>query len=139
MKFKSAILFLFLIVISCSTVNLPDHLKNDISTSGALGDNCFQAVIKHTPDKNAHSLYERRLSAFLKAKEQLFSNSESQILDFYQKSKGLEGDAPENLKVFAKEISRKGVIEQEFYLPDDSVVLIYRIYEKDLKNKILSY
>ncbi|HOK01921.1 MAG TPA: hypothetical protein PKX79_04080 [Spirochaetota bacterium] len=128
-----------LLLFSCSTTQLPDNLQNDFKTSGALGDNCFQAVIKYHPDKNAQSLHDRRLSAFIKAKENLLTEAENQIINFYIKTKNSDGNYSKQLKDFAEDISKSGKIEQEFYLPDDSVVLIYRIYKDGIKEKILSF
>lgn len=126
----------------CATTQLPEPYASDFSTSGPLGEDCFQAIIKMEPDKDAISMHERRESAFIKAKKNLYSETEKQIISYSissRKDKGTVSDADEaEIKKLAASYAESGKLEQEFYLIDDSAVLIFRIYKKGIKNEILS-
>ncbi len=141
--FKSVLLFAILsIYAGCTSVNLAEPYASDFTTSGPLGDDCFQVVIKVEPDKDAVTMHERRESAFIKAKKMIYSEAEKQISSYYYSAgKDAATDQPgddSGIKKAAASYSGSGKLEQEFYLSDDSVVLIYRIYKKGIKNDILS-
>lgn len=143
MKFFYSALLLasFIIFSGCGTMQLPEPYASDFSTSGPLGDDCFQVVVKMVPDKDALTMHERRESAFIKAKKNIHSEAEKQIISYILASHN-NGTAltseDSTIKKMASSYAGSGKLEQEFYLIDDSVVLIYRIYKKGIKNKILS-
>ena len=143
MKFFYSALLLasFIIFSGCGTMQLPEPYASDFSTSGPLGDDCFQVVVKMVPDKDALTMHERRESAFIKAKKNIHSEVEKQIISYILASHN-NGTAltseDSTIKKMASSYAGSGKLEQEFYLIDDSVVLIYRIYKKGIKNEILS-
>lgn len=126
----------------CSTVKLPEPYASDFTTSGPLGEDCFQIVVKMEPDNDAVTMHERRESAFIKAKKNIYTEAEKQIISYCMSSHkdGGTGHEPDEaaIKKLAASYAGSGKLEQEFYLIDDSVVLIYRIYKKGIKNEFLS-
>lgn len=141
--FHSAIILAAVIFLSgCATTQLPEPYASDFSTSGPLGEDCFQVIIKIEPDKDAVSMLERRESAFIKAKKNIFSEAEKQIISYSllsRKENGAVSEADEEgIKKMAAAYAESGKLEHEFYLIDDSVVLIYRIYKKGIKNEFLA-
>jgi len=140
--FYSAIIISAALFLSgCSTSQLHEPYASDFSTSGLLGDDCFQVIIKMEPDKEAISMHERRESAFIKAKKNIYSEAEKQIISYSllsRKDNGTVSEADDAaIKKMAASYAESGKLEQEFYLIDDSAVLIYRIYKKGIKNEIL--
>lgn len=125
----------------CSSINLAEPYASDFSTSGPLGDDCFQVVIKVEPEKDAVTMHERRESAFIKAKKNIYSEAERQIVSYYlSQNGGVAADelANSGIRKKAASYADSGKLEHEFYLNDDSVVLIYRIYKKGIKDDILN-
>ncbi len=128
-------------ITGCSTTKLPAQYESDFSTSGVLGNDCFQVIIKMEPEKNSKTMHDRRISAYIKAKENIINEAEKQIISYYTslvKAVKDENIGSDKIKKRAADYARKGKLEQEFYLDDDSVILIYRIYKKDIKNEILN-
>ena len=80
--------------------------------------------------------------AFIKAKKNIYSEAEKQITGFCITSREEKGSVSESDKAEIQKIAasyaKSGKPEQEFYLIDDSVVLIYRIYKKGIKNEFLN-
>lgn len=140
---KSVLVFMILTLsVGCTSVNLTEPYASDFTTSGPLGEDCFQVLIKVEPDKDAVTMHERRESAFIKAKKIIYSEAENQIIKYYDSVKkdtasDQQGD-DSGIKKAASSYAGSGKLEQEFYLGDDSVVLIYRIYKKGIKSDILS-
>jgi len=139
-----AVVFAIIISISgCKSYELPEPYKSDFTTSGPLGEDCFQAVIKMEPDKGTETMYSRRESAFIKAKKNILTETEQQIFNYYAAFRSNQDVeiSPENRKLLSEKflkIAETGKIDHEFYLNDDSIVLIYRIYKKGIKSGIIS-
>jgi len=137
-------LILFLIFIcSCRSYNLEDTQKHNYTTSGALSDDCFQVIITARPEGNLKTMADQRENAFIKAKASIVPETEKQIMTYYTSNKtmAIENLQQENinmLKKRASEYSKSGIIEQEYYLIDNSAVLVYRIFKKGIKNEILN-
>jgi hypothetical protein len=141
--FYSAIIITAALFLSgCGTIQLPEPYASDFSTSGTLGEDCFQVVIKMEPDKDAASMYERRQSAYIKARKDVYTEAEKQIISYCLSARtetGTLSEADESgIKKIAADYAESGKLEQEFYLIDDSVVLIYRIHKKGIKNEFLA-
>ena len=130
-------------IAGCRSYELAEPYKSDFTTSGPLGEDCFQAVIKMQPDKDTETMHSRRESAFIKAKKNLLAEAGQQIYNYYASCKGSQdaGLAEATRDKLADKFTRiaeDGIIEEEFYLNDDSIVLIYRIYKKGIKSGIIS-
>jgi len=142
--------FLILIILpacflfsSCSSNELKGNLKQDFKTSGALGDNCFQVIISAMPDDELKTMAEQRENAFIKAKNSIVPETERQIFAYYStvKSTDMNTLPQEKLTLLKKKsasYSKKGIIEQEYYLIDNSAVLVYRILDNGIINEILN-
>lgn len=135
---SAAVLF----ITGCGTTQLTEPYASDFSTSGPLGENCFQVIIKMEPDKDASSMYEKRQSAYIKAKKNIPVEAEKQIIAYSLLSRDDKDAVSESdtaaIKKRAAAYADSGKLEHEFYLIDDSVVLIYRIYKKNIKNEFLA-
>ncbi len=143
---KLLILIIFpvcLLFCSCSSNGLKGNLKHDFKTSGALGDDCFQVIIPAMPDYELKTMAEQRESAFIKAKNSIVSETERQILAYYSTVKSIDTNTlPQEKSILLKKksasYSKKGIIEQEYYLIDNSAVLVYRILDNDIINEIIN-
>lgn len=141
--FYSALLLAAIIFMTgCSTIKLPEPYASDFTTSGPLGEDCFQVVVKMEPDRDAVTMHERRESAFIKARKIIYTEAERQIAEYCLASRKNSETVQESdesaIKKIAASYAGSGKLEQEFYLIDDSVVLIYRIYKKGIKNEFLN-
>jgi hypothetical protein len=143
---KNLTIFLIILtctVYSCRSNELKGNLKYDFTTSGALGDDCFQVIISASPDTELKTMAEQRENAFIKAKNSISSETERQMLDFYLSSKSIKPDnipleTVNSLKKKSGAYSKKGIIEQEYYQMDNTVILVYRIFKNGIKNEILN-
>lgn len=130
-------------VFSCRTHELKEPYKYDFTTIGPLTDDCFQVIITVQPEREFKTMADQRENAFIKAKNSIPSETEKQVLSYYSVSKsvGLDSIPEETVKILkekAYSYSKIGIIEQEYYLIDNSAVLIYRIYKTGIKNEILN-
>jgi len=137
------VLYACFLLCSCSSNELKGNLKQDFKTSGALGENCFQVIISAMPDNELKSMAEQRENAFIKAKNNIISETERQILAYYSTVKSIDmNNLPQEklnlLKKKSASYSKKGIIEQEYYLIDNSAVLVYRVFDNGIKNEILN-
>ena len=144
--FYPAIIFAVALITAaagCRSYELAEPYKSDFTTSGPLGEDCFQAVIKMQPDKGTETMHSRRESAFIKAKKNILAEAGQQIYNYYASCKagqdaGMAEATRGKLTDKFSQLAEEGIIEQEFYLNDDSIVLIYRIYKKGIKSGIIS-
>lgn len=132
-----------LLIYSCKSNELKEPYKYNYVTTGALTDDCFQVIITTPPDRELKTMADQRENAFIKAKNSIPLETEKQVLSYYTNDKAVNiNSIPENILKKLKEIagaySKLGTIEQEFYLIDNSAVLIYRIYKTGIKNEILN-
>jgi hypothetical protein len=143
---KKSTIFLIILtctIYSCRSNELKENQKYDFTTSGTLGEDCFQVIISASPDSDLRTMAEQRENAFIKAKNSILSETEKQILAYYLSAKTLSQDniPPETLNSLKKKsavYSKKGAIEQEYYLMDNTVILVYRIFNNGIKNQILN-
>jgi hypothetical protein len=131
------------ILLSCTPSELKEPMKSDYRTSGALGDDYFQVIITYHPDKEFKTMADQRENSFIKTKNNIISETEKQILDYYlaQKSLNVSDIQPDRLNMLKenfKAYAKYGNIDQEYYLADNSAVLVYRIYKKGIKQQILN-
>lgn len=143
MKKLILITSLALILSSCLSHELKEPYKSDFSTSGTLTDDCFQVIITTAPDKNLKIMSEQRANSLKKARNNIKDETERQITSFYTTSKSLTSDGlPDDKMIIIKTKSDKytesGKVEYEYFLIDNSAVLIFRIFKKGIKNEILN-
>jgi hypothetical protein len=141
-------LSIFLIILtftfySCISNELKGSLKNDFTTSGTLGEDCFQVIITASPDADLKTMTEQRENAFIKAKSSIFAVTEQQILSYYLTANGgkVENLPQEKIDYLKKKFSaysKQGIIEQEYYLIDNTAILVYRIFNNGIKKEILN-
>lgn len=143
---KRSIIFLILLsllIYSCRSNELREPQKYDYTTSGALTDDCFQVIITMTPDREFKTMADQRENAFIKAKDRIPAETEKQIKEFYAAGNSINiADMPQDkvnlLKEKSETYSKQGIIDQEYYLIDNSAVLVYRIFKNGIKSEILS-
>jgi len=138
-----SLILLSLLIYSCRSNELKEPQKYDYITSGALTDDCFQIIITIPPDREFRTMADQRENAFIKAKDSIPAETEKQIIDFYASDKAINiNDLPEEKINILKEksivYSKQGIIDQEYYLIDNSAVLVYRIFKNGIKNEILN-
>lgn len=137
------LIFLSLLIYSCRSNELREPQKYDYTTSGALTDDCFQVIITVPPDREFKTMADQRENAFIKAKDSIPAETEKQIIAFYAAGYSINiTDMPQDkvnlLQKKSESYSKQGIIDQEYYLIDNSAVLVYRIFKNGIKNEILS-
>lgn len=142
---KNIILLLVIVSMlnSCSSGQLKEPMRSDYTTSGILADDYFQAIITYPPDKEFKTMAGQRENSFIKAKNNLIAETEKQILLYYISQKkininDIQTETMSRLKEKFMEYAKDGNIDQEYYLPDNSTVLVYRIHKTGIKQKILN-
>jgi len=137
------LILLSLLVYSCRSNELREPQKYDYTTSGALTDDCFQVIITVPPDREFKTMADQRENAFIKAQDSIPAETEKQIIAFYTAANSINiTDLPQDkvnlLKEKSETYSKHGIIDQEYYLIDNSAVLVYRIYKNGIRNEILN-
>ena len=138
-----SLIFVFLTFLSCASYPVPEDLKYNYSINGPLTDDVFQVIIHGKPSTDSLTQFEQRESSFMSAKNILKDECVNQIMTFYCKETGtveslLTPEKISSLKTRFHEIASRAVVEQEYYLHDNSVVFVVRIYSTGLKSKILN-
>lgn len=141
---KTAYIFLLCLVVSCATYKIPDKYKNDFTTRGPLTTDVFQIIIEKNPDNGLKTQSEKRESSYINARKSIIQESVKQLFSYYYEQKKTdEASTPsEKVSLLKKKftsLAEYAVIEQEYYLQDNSVILVLRIYKDDIANKILNY
>ena len=143
MKRTLILLVTVFILNSCSSGGLKEPMRSDYTTSGALSDDYFQVIIAFTPDRDYKTMADQRENSFIKAKNNIPAETERQILEYYISQKNIkpsdiQADKLELLKKTFRSYAKDGNIDQEYYLADNSTVLVYRIHKTGIKQKILN-
>lgn len=130
--------------VSCTSYRIPENVRYDFTTRGPVTDDVFQVIVTAKPGINTLTQHEQRESAFISAKNNVTDECISQMLRYYLSEKKIdESSLPADklilLKSVFKDFASDAVIEQEYYMPDNSVVFIVRIYSAGIKSKILNY
>ena len=126
-------LMLLFIFSSCVSHDLKEPYKSNFTTSGALTDDCFQVIITTPPDKNLKIMADQRENSLMKAKNIIKDETEKQIISYYLSSKSINNDnltedKSNIIKIKALKYVEYGKIEHEYFLIDNSVVIIFRIF-----------
>jgi len=142
-KSVSISLLMILFISSCMSNELKEPQKYNYTSSGALTDDCFQVIITTPPDRDLKTMVEQRENAFIKAKDSIISETEKQILLYYSLNNSISIDSisPGIIKALKEKsniYSKNGIIDQEYYLSDNSAVLVYRVFKNGIKNEILN-
>ncbi len=138
-----SLIIITLFVYSCRSNELREPQKFDYTTSGALTDDCFQVIVTVAPDRELKTMADQRENAFIKAKDSIPTETEKQVMEFYAAGNSLNIaelslEKINILKVKSETYSKQGIIDQEYYLIDNSAVLVYRIFKNGIKNDILN-
>ena len=146
---RKGVFFIILITLlwslySCASYSVPENVRYDFTLRGPLTDDVFQVIVTAKPERDAVTQHEQRESAFITAKEHVTEECIRLIMQYYITEKKLdESSIPADKMIMLKnnfnEITEDAVIEQEYYLPDNSVVFVVRIYSAGIKSKILNY
>lgn len=123
------------------------HGENNFTAEGFINSGCFQAIVKSEPADISIGLVNQRESAFFVARKKIAETAmESLVLycvNSSLKRQGIQNDKIKNMgaaESYARtELSRyrdAGSIAAEYYLEDNSVVLVYRIREAGMKNRL---
>ncbi len=139
--------FLFTLIftfLSCTSYRIPENVRYDFTSRGPITDDVFQVIITAKPGANSLTQHEQRESAFISAKWSVTDECISQMLRYYLSEKKIDETLiPAEKMVFLKKrfqaLSTQAIIEQEYYMPDNSIVFIVRIYSTGIKDKILNY
>lgn len=147
---KSALIVLSAAILTfaggCSS-GMKTSEKNDFSTEGFIADSCYQVIVRVHPDASAQGLVAQRDSAYIQAKKVLRDRAESSLLEYcvniklpQNNASSVETGNKDSIRTFySTEIIRyrdKGSIAAEYYLEDNSVVIVYRIMEPGMKNRL---
>ena len=138
------LLTLFFSYASCKSYRIPEDVRYDFTTQGPITDDVFQVIITAKPGINFLTQHEQRESAFITATSNITEECISQIMKYYLSEKktdelSIPSDKIIFLKNLFKDLASDAVVEQEYYMPDNSVVFVVRIYSVGIKNKILYY
>lgn len=123
---------------------MPENVRYDFTTRGPVTDDVFQVIVSAKPGLNTLTQHEQRESAFISAKNNVTDECINQIFKYYLSEKKIdESSLPADKIVLLKRVfndfASDAVIEQEYYMPDNSVVFVVRIYSAGIKSKILNY
>jgi hypothetical protein len=120
-----------------------NKLHNDFKTEGFLDRDHFQIIIKGIPEKGLKGLVAERESALNSAKaamnEKITGSLVKYILDYnIIKLKIKPGDiqnpdeVKKNLTSGVQQFVASGYTAYEYYNPDNSAVLVYRVFKEEL-------
>ena len=89
---------------SCRSNDLKGNLKYDYTTSGALGEDCFQVIITAMPENELKTMTDQRENAFIKAKNSITAETEKQMIAYYSaaNSAGPETLSGDNVNLVKK-------------------------------------
>jgi hypothetical protein len=140
------IIFLLLFISGCLNKNIK---ISDFKTDGFLNNNIFQIILNIKPDDSKKGLIEKRESAYFKAKKNLHFIITDKIAEYsinFNKNKFSIKIDSKNLEKYKKkiyinfkDIYKKGYIVEEFYDDRQNLTFVYRIQEKNLKNRIEAF
>ena len=123
---------------------MPDNVRYDFTTKGPLTDDVFQVIVSAAADDKSETQCEQRESAYSTGKRNITAECINQLINYYCSGNkidesSLPSDKLTALKINFSAFAENAVVEQEYYLPDNSVVFVVRIYSTGIKNKILNY
>lgn len=129
---------------ACNSYRLPEDVRYEFTTQGPITDNVFQVIVTAKPLINTLTQHEQRESAFISAKSNVTEECINQMMKYYFSEKNIsessiQTDKLDFLKDKFKKLASDAVVEQEYYMPDNSVVFVVRIYSSGIKSKILNY
>lgn len=129
---------------ACNSYRLPDDVRYEFTAQGPVTDDVFQVIVTAKPGIHTLTQHEQRESAFISAKSNVTEECINQIMKYYFSKKNISESSiqPDKLDILKnkfRQLASGAVIEQEYYMPDNSVVFVVRIYSSGIKNKILNY
>lgn len=135
--------FLILITIilsSCSPFGLREPVKSDYFSEGPLNSHVFQVVIRETPDKKRKndSIVREREQVYLKVKSNLKERFTERLYSYVAaQNKKLTKDKKFYLN-YLEQYYKDTKTVQEYYLNDNTLVLVLRTYNLNIKKDLLS-
>lgn len=113
-----------------------------------MNQHCFQVLVTGKPGKEEASLIDSREDAFYEAKSNIKNQTRNTLKEYILKNncKSLKNvkKIPDELLTKSQfiqkldEIIKSGTIVQEYYKKDNSAILVFRIVQKNLKNRLNS-
>lgn len=132
----------------CSASLLEKQEASDFFSEGFLNQHCFQVLVTGKPGKEEASLIDSREDAFYEAKSNIKNQTRNTLKEYILKNncKSLKNvkKIPDELLTKSQfiqkldEIIKSGTIVQEYYKKDNSAILVFRIVQKNLKNRLNS-
>ncbi len=141
------------LILFCSAGCLPSLLSKEEASNyfseGFISPHCYQVLINKKPANKTSGLINSRESAYFQAKSEIQRQSERSLVDYFLKEtcriseRQKDPDSIKNIDLahFQKQTNKyldSGRIVEEYYKKDKSVVLVYRITERNLQKKIAS-
>lgn len=152
MKQKILLLITLTFLVQGCTLFQPKDIDHpNILDEGFITDNLFQIKVSYPPDSDAMTMIDKRESSFFKAKRNMRENAIKKMsqycISYNLKKNGLTtrsqlkltDEMMKSLEENLRELSSEGFIAQEYYLEDNSAVLLFRICRNDLKQEIESF
>jgi hypothetical protein len=130
----------FVLMILFSLVSCQRRFEyEDLSTNGFINDGCYQAIVEIKPALENSSLVKMRNSVSsvseLEIEEAVYKN----IYDYYAKNIAYYSRNKGNKNIIRsrlREYVRDGSVAHKYYSENKGLILIYRIYRKELKREM---
>ena len=136
-------LFIFVIyLLSCAhDETYIKSLSSDITTQGFLNDNCYQCIITAKPDSGIEGLVASRESAHINLVKSLDQQCYKSLINVVQQLQGklvTDSNLQQCLIQQLKPYVKNKVIVVTYFNEDYSKTAVVRIYENDLKKKLIA-
>ena len=109
----------------------------NFTDEGFISDNEFQVILKGFPDKKTKTMVAQRETARASAAALVEDVPVSKLAEHICATTQYAG-FPETIKLFQK-YKKYGYIYEEFYLIDNSIMIVYRFRKSGLKKDIESF
>lgn len=133
---SAAVLALLILTVSACAGTGAKQQPADFTNDGFLNDDNFQVIVRGRPDKTAKGLVEQRESARTNASFYLEKAALSRLAQYIcGADKTILFD---NTVQLLNDYLKYGSIYEEYYLPDNSIILVYRFSKSGLRKDITS-
>ena len=150
--FSIAVITVFFFISLNCTIKYYDTNKliNDYTTDGFLDTDHYQVIVKGKPDADAKGLVAARESSLNDAKSRIEDTVLNNLVEYnyqyYLDKLNIKDEKKIQNVQYVKQDLRKqmlqfysfGYIAFEYYNPDNSAVIVYRIFKDNLLKKIES-
>jgi hypothetical protein len=136
-NYKNILAALFMMqFLSCAGFLAEKKEIINFTDEGFINDNIFQVILKGLPDKKTKTMVAQRETARANAAALIDNVPISKLAGHICASAQYAGFS-ETIELFQK-YKKYGYIYEEFYLIDNSVNIVYRLYKNGLKKDIES-